>query len=205
MFLFYSKTVLNGIAGVYYGGMNVVSFDTASKMLAGGAVGVLPTDTVYGLVTSATRPDSVARFYQLKNRQSKPGTLIASSVNQLIGMGFLQYELDQVRGYWPNSLSAVLTLTANDYLTQGVGSLAVRVVSTPNLKTLLRQTGPLITSSANRPGEPIATSLDEAYAYFGDAVDFYVDGGEIAEAHASTIVRVAPDGLEIIRQGSVIP
>ena len=65
------------------------------------------------------------------------------------------------------------------------------------------QTGPLITSSANQPGESPATTIQEAINYFGDSVDFYVDGGEIKDVLPSTIIRPSANGLEILRQGSI--
>lgn len=177
--------------------------DKLVQLLLGGAVGVLPTDTVYGLVTIASNPQSVERFYSLKRREQKPGTLIAASTQQLRELGVPQSEIDAVAKWWPNPLSAVLTVQGNDYLHQGVGTLAMRVVADANVRALLEQTGPLITSSANQPGEPPATTIREASTYFGESVDFYVDGGEITNALPSTIIRPSARGIEILRQGSI--
>lgn len=183
--------------------MNIVSIDQATSLLLTGKVGVMPTDTVYGLITTASNPQSVERFYSLKQREQKPGTLIAASTDQLLALGVDQSELDLVSKWWPNPLSAVLTVHSNDYLHQGVGTLAMRVVANPEIRRLLESTGPLITSSANQPGEPPATTIQEAIGYFGESVDFYVDGGEITGALPSTIIRPTPDGIEILRQGSI--
>jgi len=183
--------------------MHVVTFEEAARLLAKGAVGVMPTDTVYGLVAQADNESAVQRFYALKNREQKPGTLIAANTAQLLALGVPQSEIDQVAKWWPNQLSAVLTVNGREYLHQGVGTLAMRVVAHPKIRELLEQTDPLITSSANQPGQPPATNLDEAAAYFGDTIDFYVDGGVIADALPSTIIRPTATGIEILRQGSV--
>ncbi len=45
-----------------------------------GAVGILPTDTVYGLVARATDKEAVSRLYSLKGRDKKPGTIIAGNI-----------------------------------------------------------------------------------------------------------------------------
>lgn len=182
--------------------MNIVGFEQASELLRNGAIGVIPTDTVYGLVARADNEPAVTRMYALKNRERKPGTLIASSVDQLLELGVTNDDIAKVQQYWPGPLSAVLTID-RDYLTQDVGSLAMRVTDNQNIVALTTVTGPLISSSANQPGEPHATSIDEAYTYFGDSVDFYVDGGIVSESLPSTIVRPTTDGLEVIRQGSV--
>jgi len=96
-----------------------------------------------------------------------------------------------------------LTVSGNDYLHQGVTSLAMRIVADPQIRELLEQTGPLITSSANQPGHPPATTVEEAIAYFDDQIDFYVDGGTIKDVLPSTIIHPTPDGIEILRQGGV--
>jgi L-threonylcarbamoyladenylate synthase len=82
-------------------------------------------------------------------------------------------------------------------------SAPVRVVAWPPLKSLLEKTGPLLTTSANQPGKPPATTIQEAEAYFGGSVDFYVDGGDLSGRPPSTIIRVVDDEVEVIRQGAV--
>lgn len=183
--------------------MDVISFEDAARLLNEGKVGVMPTDTVYGIVAKAADEAAVTRMYALKSREQKPGTLIAANTDQLLVLGVPQDEIDKVSRYWPNPLSAVLTVRGNEYLHQGVGTLAMRVVADPKIRELLEQTGPLITSSANQPGQPPATDVEEAFAYFADAIDFYVDGGKIDHTLPSTIIRPAADGVEVLRQGSI--
>lgn len=182
--------------------VKLVNLETVATNLNNGEVGVMPTDTVYGLVARAADESAVTRMYALKNRDQKPGTLIAANTDQLLILGVPQEEIDKVARYWPNPLSAVLTINGNNYLHQEVATLAMRVVADPQIRELLEQTGPLITSSANQPGQPPATNIDEAITYFGDNVDFYVDGGKII-AEPSTIIRPSTDGIEILRQGSI--
>jgi L-threonylcarbamoyladenylate synthase len=181
--------------------MNIVSLQKAIELIMEGAIGVIPTDTVYGLVASAHNKESVERFYALKSRDKKPGTLIASRIEHLHMIGVAQSQIDTVAAYWPNPISAVLVVDGHEYLHQGVGTLAMRVTANPRLRELLDNTGPIITSSANQPGKPMATSIEEANNYFGERVDFYVDGGVIAGVPASTIIRPSDDGIQILRQG----
>lgn len=183
--------------------MKVTDHQTAVALLRAGGIGVMPTDTVYGLVAAARDSAAVTRMYAAKDRERKPGTLIAANTRQLRELGVPQEEIDKVSRWWPNPVSAVLKVNGSEYLHQGVGTLAMRVVADTELSELLEATGPLITSSANLPGEPPATTIDEAAAYFGDGVDFYVDGGVIADVAPSTIIRPTADGVEILRQGSI--
>lgn len=169
-----------------------------------GAVGVLPTDTVYGLVCSVNNRDAVARLYALKHRHHKPGTIIAASPDQLINLGIRKQNLSKVLRYWPGPVSVVAPDTRSlGYLDLGMQSLAVRVTDDKTLLALLNQTGPLLTTSANLPGQPTATSLDEAYRYFKESVDFYVDGGDYRGRPASTLIRLVDGKIEVLRPGAV--
>ncbi|HVU59881.1 MAG TPA: Sua5/YciO/YrdC/YwlC family protein, partial [Candidatus Saccharimonadales bacterium] len=49
-----------------------------------GTVGVLPSDTVYGIMARAADREAVARLYRLKHREHKPGTVIAATIDQLV-------------------------------------------------------------------------------------------------------------------------
>jgi L-threonylcarbamoyladenylate synthase len=171
------------------------------KEIAKGVVGVLPTDTVYGLVASARNPRAVERLYKLKQRENKPGTVIAASCEQLIQLGVEQKYVDNAKAFWPNQISIILPVDPKlDYLSQGVGSIAFRVVADIALRTLLEKTGPLLTSSANDPGDPPATTIQMAKDYFHDKVAYYVDGGKKSD-NPSTIIQIHDAGVTVIRQG----
>ena len=175
-----------------------------ATLLTQGAVGVLPSDTVYGLVARAADEPAVAKLYAAKHREKKPGTIIAGKLQQLIDLGLRARYLKAVEQYWPNPLSVVIPCGEElAYLHLGKRSLAVRIPADERLRELLLQTGPLLTSSANLPGEPVATNIDEARKYFGDTLDFYVDGGTIADHVPSTVIRVVDDAIEILRPGAV--
>lgn len=173
-------------------------------LLKEGAVGIMATDTVYGLVARAADEQAVTRLYALKHREHKPGTLIAGRLQQLIDLGIRARYLKAVEGYWPNPLSVVIPCGEElSYLHQDKRSLAVRIPADSSLRNFLGLTGALITSSANAPGEPTATNLAEAQAYFGDKVDFYVDGGDITDPVPSTVIRIVDDAIEVLRKGAV--
>jgi len=173
-------------------------------LFALGAVGILPTDTVYGLVARAQDKKAVAKLYALKSRESKPGTIIAANQQQLIDLGLDKEALEEAGRFWPASISAVIPCVIKlDYLDQGVGSLAVRIPDDAKLRQLLKVTGPLITTSANAPNEPTANTIAEARQYFGDKVDFYVDGGNLSGRKPSTVIRFSNGKLEVLRKGAV--
>lgn len=179
--------------------------DAINELSRPGAVGVIPTDTVYGIVARAGDETAVERLYALKKRDDKPGTLIAADITQLEALGLKHRYLKAVEQFWPGAVSVVIPCAdpALKYLHRGKLSLAVRVPDDPALRGLLERTGPLLTSSANHPGEPPANTTAEARKYFGDQVDFYVDGGDLSERQPSTIIRIVDDAIEVLRPGAV--
>lgn len=170
-----------------------------------GKVGILPTDTVYGIVCSAKDMEAVRKLYEIKKRENKPGTIIASNIDQLVDLGLKKRYLTAVIQYWPGPVSVVIPSMdpKTEYLRNGQKGLAVRIVDDINLINLLDKVGPLLTSSANDPGETPAVNITEAMAYFGDKVDFYVDGGDYSNKESSTVIRIIDDAVEVLRQGAV--
>jgi L-threonylcarbamoyladenylate synthase len=178
---------------------------TADNFLKAGAIGVIPTDTVYGVAARASDKQAVTRLYELKKRDAKPGTLVAASIAQLEELGFKHRYLKAVEQFWPGAVSVVIPISDPNlkYLHQGKMSLAVRIPKDDELLAILKVTGPLLTSSANQPGETPAVDMSQAKSYFSDQVDFYVDGGDRSDRQPSTVIRVVDDAIEVLRPGVV--
>ncbi|HEX5456265.1 MAG TPA: L-threonylcarbamoyladenylate synthase [Candidatus Saccharimonadales bacterium] len=182
--------------------MRAEDTDECIKILQTGGVTVMPTDTVYGVVCRAADEHAVERLYRLKSREKKPGTVIAASIEQLTGLGIKRRYLTAVSQFWPGAVSVEIPHDLA-YLNQGTGRQALRVVKEEWLADMLAQTGPLLTSSANLPGEPTSADIDEAKGYFSDKVDFYLDGGRLEARKPSTLIRVVDDAIEVLREGTV--
>jgi L-threonylcarbamoyladenylate synthase len=186
---------------IYYYPMFV---DINQKLQKPGVVGVIPTDTIYGIVARAGDSAAVDRLYRLKQRDHKPGIIIAASIEQLEALGLKRRYLTAVQQFWPGPVSVIIPCSdpALAYLHQGKQSLAVRIPEHAELQKLLQQTEPLLTSSANHANKSAAVTVDQAKQYFGDAIDFYVDGGDLADHQPSTIIRIVDDAIEVIRRGA---
>lgn len=171
-----------------------------------GGVSVMPTDTLYCLVACARQPEAVKRVYRLKQRIGKPGPVIAANLQQLIELGADPRHLAKAaERYWSEDKPATCVETPLGrelaYLHQATGRQALRVVTETRLRGILLETGPLLISSANRANQEPAINLEQAYSYFRDEVDTYVDGGNFASRRASRIVRMRGDDEEEIRSG----
>lgn len=174
--------------------------EAAAAILLSGGIGVLRSDTVYGVMALAANKRAVERLYQVKGRSpDKPPVIMIAGLQQIIG------EVDEmIQGWigdlWPGKNSLIIEAPeAPEWLTRGVESLAYRVPDDAGWREFLVCTGALATSSANPEGMPTATTIQEAVAYFGESVDFYVDGGRVDDNTPSRLFRVVTSGLERLR------
>lgn len=179
-------------------------WDQATKMLKAGNVGVIPTDTIYGLVASALKENAVERVYRLKGRDfTKPCIILVSEPADIKQFNILPGKIELANKYWPGPFSIVLPLTGLglekwEYLHRGKDSLAFRNPKHPSVLELLKHTGPLIAPSANPEGEEPARNINDAQKYFDDSVDFYVDEGELKNI-PSKIISLINDKPEQLR------
>lgn len=178
-----------------------------APILKQGGVGILPTDTLYGLVGSADSEAAVERIYKLKKRRAdKPSIILISDIKDLAKFGIKPSPLvkEKLNEWWPGPVSVVLGGVSGKfrYLHRGRGSLAFRLPRAPKLLKLIRQTGPLVAPSANIENQKPAHSITEARKYFGDKIDFYVAGGKL-EGGPSALVSLGSDGRMKILRGKL--
>jgi L-threonylcarbamoyladenylate synthase len=181
----------------------------AAAALRKGDLAVLPTDTVYGVAADAFSPAAVAVLLAAKGRgrQTPPPVLVGSvRAAQALVEEISQPAQDLIDEFWPGGLT--LVLRANRSLAWDLGdtrgTVAVRMPLHPVALDLLRETGPLAVSSANRAGRPPATTAGAAEAELGPAVAVYLDGGPCPGGTLSTIVDLTGSLPRLLRRG-VIP
>ncbi|KND48143.1 MAG: tRNA threonylcarbamoyl adenosine modification protein, Sua5/YciO/YrdC/YwlC family [Parcubacteria bacterium C7867-006] len=180
------------------------TIDSAIEALNTGGVGVFPTDTLYGLVARALDIDAVNRVYKLKNRSDgKPFIILISSIDDL---SILKISIDEktktfLSTVWPGLVSVILPCEDNglSYLHSGM-DLAIRLPNNEILINLIKETGPIVAPSANPEGLKPASNINEAKEYFGDNVEFYVDGG-ILDGEPSTLLSIKDGEIKVLRQG----
>ena len=179
------------------------------QILKSGEVGVMPTDTIYGIVGSALNPQTVQEIYQLRKRTpDKPMIILISSLNDLTLFNILLSEKQKefLQKNWPNPLSVILDCLDSrfEYLHRGTKTLAFRMPKRELLLEILNQTGPLVAPSANFEGGKPAENINQAKDYFGKKIAFYEDNGEII-SQPSTLIKLNTNGLyEVLRQGNII-
>lgn len=187
--------------------LSLKDIDQIVKLLKDGKVGVMPTDTIYGIVGSALNPQTVEEIYTLRKRDSaKPMIILISSLDDLkkFEISLTSEQKDFLKEVWPNPVSVVLTCNQDKftYLHRGKKSLAFRMPKDNNLLEILQKTGPLVAPSANLAGNKPAITINEAKKYFTDEVSFCMDIGRL-RSNPSTVIRLYEDGKRLVlREGS---
>ena len=175
----------------------------AVEMLKNGGVGIIPTDTVYGLVGQLFNQAAVERMYDLKDRPGdKPvGTILFSDPTQIEAI-VPPDDLLRAEVYWPGPTSVILE-TGNQlrYACRGWHSLPFRVPGIASLRNLIAETGPLAITSANIAGRTTASTVQDAMSIFRESVDFYVDGGDLSGRVPSKIIKFNKNGEATIIRG----
>lgn len=175
-----------------------------------GRLVVLPTDTLYGLGCDAFDSDAVASLLATKNRgRDMPVPVLVGSWDTIEGLvlSVTPRMRELVRAFWPGGLSIVVEQAPSLAwdLGDAGGTVMVRMPLHPVAIELLREVGPMAVSSANRSGNPPATTADEARAQLGDDIAVYLDGGPADHATPSTIVDLSGPTPAILRSGAIAP
>jgi len=112
-----------------------------------------------------------------------------------------------LKNHWPDRLSVILDCNQEKfkYLHRGTNTLAFRLPKKPDLIDILKETGPLISTSVNPEGLEPAKNIQEAKNYFGNKLDFYVEDASVnLISSPSTVIKIDSEGkVEIVRQGIV--
>lgn len=185
----------------------------ARARLARGEVIVMPTDTVYGIAADAFSHAGVARLLDAKGRgrSSPPPVLVADLATvQALAETVPAPVLEALDAFAPGPLTVILPARQGLAWDLGDthGTVALRIPEHELALALLKETGPLAVSSANRHGEPAASTAAEADAALGDRLEVILDGGPaIGEPStildATPLTRTPPEPARIVRQGAL--
>ena len=163
------------------------------KILKNDGVGVIPTDTLYGLVGSAFSKKAIKRIYKIKNRdKNKKLIVLISSLKDLekFKIKINKEEAKILEKFWPGKVSIVIK------------NIAFRLPNKKVLIDLIKNVGPLVAPSANIEGEKPPENIKEARRYFGNNVDFYLAGGTL-KSEPSTLLKIENGKIEILRQETI--
>lgn len=166
-----------------------------------GAVLLLPTETVYGLVCNWNDQEAREKIYRLKSRDlRKPLGMFAAETIMLQNAGAVINSQAKIlmEHFTPGPLTLIVPSVTG-------ATIGFRIPDHPLLKAILQDCQfPLGQTSANLSGQPNALSITEALASLSGEPDLVIDGGEIPpDSQASTVVDISGPHYRILRQGTI--
>lgn len=181
--------------------------DEAIDEVRAGNLIVIPTDTVYGIGGRADSPEVTERLFEAKGRpRSLELPVLVGSTAAAREVAAMDARAERLAAaFWPGALTIVLPRAPGAIgwdLGGDPGSVGVRVPDHRLALEVLRSTGPMAVTSANRSGSPPLDNGDDLVAAFGDLVAVYLCEEQPLIGVSSTVVDLA-DGLRVLREGGI--
>lgn len=187
------------------------TIDRAVALLRQGEAVALPTETVYGLAADATREEAVIKIFEAKERPRFDPLIVHLPDRSWLGRVARQDDVfmlveELASAFWPGPLTLVLPRWSlvPDLVTSGLDTVAVRMSAHPVFSEICRAFGkPLAAPSANRFGRISPTAAAHVVTELSGRIPLVVDGGATQHGIESTIVKVEPEHLTVLRAGPV--
>lgn len=165
------------------------------------------TESSYALAASVSVPHALDRVVDAKNRPSgKPLLALIGKRSQFdtLAGSVPSWVYAMVNEFWPGPLTVIVPAQPglSPVLTAGTNTIGVREPAPAFLRALLRYTGPLTGTSANRSGQAPCLTAEEVEAALGHDVDLILDTGPSLGNRPSTLLSVV-DEPTILRAGPV--
>ena len=183
--------------------------EKAGKILAGGGLVAIPTETVYGLAADALNPAATADIFRAKGRPSDNPLIVHISCWEEIKplVRILPEEADRLaKRFWPGPLTMILPKSdlVPSVTSGGLDTVAIRMPSHPVARAIIRAAGkPLAAPSANLSGSPSPTNFAATYADLNGRVEAIVKSGDCEIGVESTVVTLAENPPRLLRPGGV--
>ena len=180
-------------------GSEIIRKDLCERLLEG-QVGIVPTDTVYGLVCLADNESGRDRICRMKKREaSKPMQFLLGTVDHCrwLDIPVTDHLRKLADAFWPGPLTIVVA--DRHQRLQGI-----RIPNHEFVRRLITEIGrPLLASSANLSGEDPAKSYEQTFHDLNGEPDFMLLHGALASL-ASTVIHLREDGsFEMLRAGTI--
>jgi L-threonylcarbamoyladenylate synthase len=177
------------------------------KVLQAGRLVAIPTDTIYGVGALAFDEKAVKSIYVAKGRPvEKAIPILLGDADELpkIASSVPVMARRLAARFWPGPLTLVVpkkvTLPEVISSTETVG---VRVPDNSIARALLRSSGPMAVTSANRSGGLSSSTAEEVYLQLNERIDLILDGGRTPGGIASTVVDCTTSEPLILRAGPI--
>ena len=182
-------------------------FDPIVALVHHGGLLAVGTESSYALAAAVSNPAALDRVIDVKERPSgKPLLVLIGERSQLDALAgsVPSWFHAMIKEFWPGPLTVIVPAQPglSPVLTAETGTIGIREPAPAFLRVLLRHTGPLTGTSANRSGQAPCLTAEEVETSLGHDVDLILDTGPAPGNLPSTLLSVV-DEPTILRSGPI--
>lgn len=171
-----------------------------------GSVIIFPTDTVYGMGARLDDKLGLDKIYKIKQREQKKHIPIllpdVVSINKIAV--YTPRDIKIIKLFWPGELTIILKTNSCFMKKTGYKTIALRIPDHEITLDLLREYGPLWTTSVNKSGKEPLNDVKEIKKEFKNLVDkIYEEYDTPKKGKPSTIIDLTGSKIKILRKGKI--
>lgn len=190
---------------------NEKDIKTAGKILSGGGLVAIPTETVYGLAANALDGEAVKKIFKAKGRPADNPLIVHIADFDDIKRFSLVSEIPEkayklAEAFWSGPLTVIMPKgkAIADEVSAGLDTVAIRFPSHKTAQAVIKAAGcPLAAPSANLSGSPSPTTAAHVMSDLNGKIDAVVDGGECVVGLESTVITLALEKPRLLRPGGI--
>ena len=187
--------------------LNQKELEIAANILKNGGIIAFPTETVFGLGVVYDDEKAYQRLVAVKRRPpEKPFTLMLAETKDIAKYAVIDKKTQQlIDKFMPGQFTIIVDAKPGlpKWCVSNVGKVGIRIADYKVITDIIKMTGkPLLVPSANKSGEPPATTHEEVIKNLGDELDAIVEGKSVSNT-PSTVVVIDDKGAHVVRAGAI--
>lgn len=166
---------------------------------------IFPTDTVYGIGCNVYDKENIKKIYEIKHRPlSKPLAVLCADIGQIEEIAYIT---DGVRRlidkFLPGALTIIVKAKNNIKESMNLDMVGVRIPNSSVALSILKENGPMATTSVNDSGAVPLNEYEEIYLKYKDVVDEIYKSEEKSSNVSSTVIMILDNEVKLIREGEI--
>ncbi len=187
--------------------INIDNLDKIIDLINDGGVGIIPTETVYGIVCKANNDDAIDRIYEIKGRASnQPLQVLIAEPHDMHKYMNNEILANKLVNYWPGSLTAVVA--ADDLSSQEIsdkliyeGGVGLRCPNDELARMIIERVGGAVAATSANISKEVPSNDPAIINNVFENQLMILDDGARNNVTGSTVISYITDPPSLIRQG----
>lgn len=166
---------------------------------------IFPTDTVYGIGCSVYDKENIKKIYEIKHRPlNKPLAVLCYDLAQIEEIAHINDGARRlIEKFLPGALTIILKSKDNIKKSMNLDRVGVRIPNSKIALDILKEFGPMSTTSVNDSGKTPLNEYDEIYKKYNHLVDKIYKSDELSSNISSTVIMIEGNEVLLIREGEI--